>query len=422
MRRRFLVVALVLASPLVHPRLPFAQVPTPAPAPAGSPQTIDDLWKDHRLHAGPFYVTPEIQLNELGVDTNVFNQAGEQKSDFTFTITPQADVAIPLARRGLITANVGAGLVYYANYNSERSIDPQAVVRAEGYANRLTLFIEGSYLNTRQRPNYEIDLRSRHVDNQLVGGLAVRFTPRFSLEVARSHAETRFDADALLQGQRLKETLDRDSDTYILTARQKLSVLTTVGVRYETQRDRFPLSPVRDTNSYRVMPGVEFKPRALIRGSAWVGYRSFTPTNPILSPQAGLVSQLALTHTLLGATTFGVTYDRDYEFAFEALTPYFVDNSVGVFVRRALGRQIDVLASIARHRYSYEPLAVENIDVEALLDRVDTTDVVEVSLGYRLKGETRVGFGVSYSTRHSTTRALRDYDRLRIGTTVAYGF
>jgi hypothetical protein len=422
MRRRFLAVALVLVSPFVHPCLLLAQVPTPAPIPAGSPQTIDDIWKDYRLHAGPLYVTPEIQLNELGVDTNVFNQAGEQKSDFTFTVTPQADVAIPLARRGLISATLGAGLVYYANYHSERSVDPRAMVRAEGYAHRLTLFIEGSYLNTRQRPNYEIDLRSRHVDTDLTGGLAVRFTPRFSLEVARRHAETRFDADALLQEQRLKETLDRDSDTYMVTARQQLSVLTTVGVRYENQRDRFPLSPVRDTNSYRVMPGVEFTPRALIRGSAWVGYRSFTPANPILSSQEGLVSQLALTYTLLGATTFGVTYDRDYEFSYEALTPYFVDNSVGVFVRRALGRQVDVLASVARHRYSYEPLAVEHIDVGALLDRIDTTDIVGVSLGYSLKGETRVGFGLSYSARHSTTRALRDYDRLRIGTTVAYGF
>ena len=56
------------------------------------------------------------------------------------------------------------------------------------------------------------------------------------------------------------------------------------------------------------MPGVELRPRALVSGSAWVGYRRFTPKASMLPAQAGLVSQLALSYTLLGATMFGVTY------------------------------------------------------------------------------------------------------------------
>ena len=41
------------------------------------------------------------------------------------------------------------------------------------------------------------------------------------------------------------------------------------------------------------MPGVELKPRALISGSAYVGYRRFTPTTTGTLPTFnGLVSQL----------------------------------------------------------------------------------------------------------------------------------
>lgn len=402
----------------------FAQLPvaTPPASGAGSTEAIDEVRKDYRLHAGPFYIKPALLLKELGVDTNVFNAAGEQRSDFTFTITPQADLAIPMARRGLIKATLGTDVVYYAQYDSERSVDPQAVVRAEAYAHRLTLFVEGSYLNTRQRPNYEIDLRSRHLQNDLSGGVAVRFTPKLSLEVARSHGETRFDGDAFFQGQRLQDTLNQDSDVWSATARLKRSALTTLGVRYENERDRFPLSPVRDTDSFRVMPGVEFKPRALISGSAWVGYRSFNPKNPIVPASSGLVSELGLSYTLLSATTFGVTYDRDYQFAFEERNPYFVDNSVGLFVRRAVGGKFDVIGNAARHRYDYQQLAVPTADFAPTPPRVETTYNYGVNLGYRLKRQTRVGFGVSYWTRDSTTNIFRTYDGLRVGTTVTYGF
>jgi hypothetical protein len=397
-----------------------AQAPA-SPATGGSTSAIDEVRKTYPLHAGPFYVRPGLTLDELGVDTNVFNQAGERKSDFTFTVAPRADIAVPLARRGLITATVGTDLVYYAEYESERSIDPRMLVRGEAYARRVTLFVENGWLNTRQRPNFEIDLRSRHQEHELAGGIAVRVTPKFSVEVAKRLGKIRFDGDAFFLGQRLQETLDRDTDAYTMTARHKLSFLTTLGVRYERKEDRFPLSPVRDTDSFRVMPGVEFKPRALISGSAWVGYRRFDPKNPIMPAKAGLVSELALSYTLLGSTTFGVTYDRDYQYSFEALNPYFVDNSVGVFIRRALGGRFDVQASAARHAYDYERLAIQTADVAAAEARRDTTDNFGLGLGYRLKRQTRVAFGATYHTRKSTA-ALHVYEGLRYGTTVTYGF
>jgi hypothetical protein len=112
-------------------------------------------------------------------------------------------------------------------------------------------------------------LRARHLEKDLSGGVAVRATTR------------------------LKETLDRDTQVLGVTARHRRNGLTTFGLRYENQTVRFPLSPVRDTDSFRVMPGVEVRPRALLNGSAWVGYRRFEPKAAVLPSQAGLVSQLS---------------------------------------------------------------------------------------------------------------------------------
>jgi hypothetical protein len=396
------------------PGTPTAITTTP-----GSSQAIEDVRKQYHVHLGPLYVNPGLLLKELGVDSNVFNQAGEQKSDFTFTLTPKADIALPFARRGLLRTTAAADAVYYAKYVSERSLDPQVIVRGEAYANRLTLFAQGAYLNTRQRPNYEIDLRSRHLESDAAAGVSLRVTPKLTAEFSGTAARTRYDADAFFLGTSLRETLNRNETGYSVVLRERLTALTTMAVRYENLHDAFPYSPVRDNSSYRVMPGVEFKPRALISGSAYVGFRKLSPKSELLPEYTGLVSQLALSYSLLGATVFGVSYDRDVQFSYEAVNPYYLDNSVGVFVRRQLGGRVDLIVNAARHRYDYRDLTGL---AASLAPRVDTTDSYGANVGYRLKGATRVGFGATYYRRTSTRETFRHYDGLRAGMTVTYGF
>jgi hypothetical protein len=398
-------------------------LPTGAFAQSSSPDEIDDVRKNARVHIGPFYFTPALQLKELGVDSNVFNAAGEQKSDFTMTFGPKVDLWVPLARRALFTTTAATDVVWYAQYGSERSIDPQFNVRGEIYLQRITFFGENAFLNTRQRPNYEVDVRSRHLENNALAGLGVALTPKFSVEVAGRRIDTKYDADAQFDGTSLQQTLNRVTRGVQVTARHKATVLTTVAVRYENLEDLFAFAPARNSKSYRVMPGVEFKPRALINGSAYVGYRKFTPNAADVLPEfSGLVAQLGLSYTLFGSTTFGVTYRRDLTYSYESAQPFFIDGTIGASVRRALGPRFDIIVSADRHRYAYEDLLKELAIVEPLPQRIDLTWNYTASIGYRLTDNGRIGFGVSYWTRESTTRRFRDYDNLRIGTTATYGF
>src|SRR4051794_16718734 len=139
--------------------LALAALMLPAAARAQSPgaEQIDEVRKTASAHLGPLYVTPKIALREFGVDSNVFNTAGEPQSDFTATLVPMADIWVPVARRALLQTTVATDLVWYADFDSERSIDPNIASRAELYLGRITLFAEGGYLNTRQRLNYEVD-------------------------------------------------------------------------------------------------------------------------------------------------------------------------------------------------------------------------------------------------------------------------
>ena len=400
----------------------FCSLPAAALAQSGSAESIDNVRENARIHVGPFYLTPALQLKELGVDSNVFNAAGEQKSDFTMTFGPKVDLWIPMARRALLSTTAATDIVWYAQYDSERSIDPQFKGRGEIYLQRITLFAENAYLNTRQRPNYEIDLRSRHVENNALAGVDLALTPKFSVEVAGRRFDTRYDSDAEFDGTSLQQTLNRKTTGFVVTARQKATVLTTLALRYDNLRDQFEFSPERNSQSYRIMPGVEFKPRALINGTAYVGYRKFTPEIASVLPEfSGLVAQLGLSYTLLGSTTFGVSYRRDLTYSYEVEQPFFIDDSVGASVRRALGPRFDLLFSADRHKYAYENL-VPLAPLETLAQRIDTTWNYTGSFGYRLSDNGRIGFGVSYWTRESTTRRFKDYDNLRIGTTATYGF
>ena len=402
MTRSAIIAIAVVAACL--PPVAAAQMAVKLPPPVGSVRVIDDVRSSYRVRLGGLYV---VILKEMGTDSNVFNQEGDAKADVTVTLTPLARLAVPFARRALVKATTAADVVYYARY-------PLAVVRVETYLRRITLFGEEGYVNTRQVPNDDIDLRARHVDNDLSGGAAFDAAASLSLEAAIRHSRTRFDGDAFFLGQRLQDTLDSDTMVQSLTARYRHSSLTTLGLRFENQADRFVWSPVRDTDSFRLMGGVEFRPRAIVNGTAWIGYRRFAPTAAVLPSHAGVVSQLALSYTLLGATTFGVRYDRDYQFAYEVLTPYFIQHNIDLHVRRALGGPFDLLATVGRHRYGYQPQLDQSPSPGR---RVDTTDSMGLNVGYRI-GRTRAGVGVSYTTRDSTQRRLRHYERLRAGVTM----
>ncbi len=408
-------------------------MPAAAAAQDGAPAPIEEVRENSRLHAGPLYATPLIQLKELGIDNNVYNTYGDRRlSDFTLTFAPKVELSMPMAKRALLQAKTAADLVWYATYAGERSIDPQLDLSGQLFLHRITLFGERDYLNTRQRPNQEIDVRARRVEEMITGGVEVAVTPEMSVRVAGQRLRTRYDKAIEYDNTILQRTLNRDTDGIDVTARYRLTPLTSLAARYDRLRDRFPLAPGRDSNSFKVMPGIEFKPRALINGSAYVGYRRFTPLDATALPDfAGLVAELGLSYTLLGATTFGVSYNRDLTYSYGDLQPFFIDDSVGASVRRALGRRFDVTASADRHAYDYKdvPAIAATPGASAAAGaasapepRRDTTWTYAGSIGYRVGRDGRIGFGFSYWQRDSTTQILRNYDNLRFGTTMSFGF
>ena len=392
-------------------------------------QVPTDPREHARGHFGPFYVTPTFTVEELGVDTNVFN-AAEPRADFTTTAKPHADVWVPFGQRGLITASSSVGLVYYQTFATERAVNPDVSLRGDLRLNRLTLFATAAYSNSRSRPNLEIDTRARHEQTGLEAGLGLQLTRRSSIALSAFETDVAFDEDATFNSVSLRDALNRRTRAASASVRYELTPLTRVFVRGQVTEDRFTFSPLHDAESTAIMPGVEFQPRALISGEAAVGVRRFRPQHPAVPDDTGVVATANLSYALHASTRVRFTATRDVAYSYSDAQPYYGIAAYGLLVSRHLGGRFDATGAGDWETHRYRRLAdlagpalalpVAGPPVTAVLPAaVNRFRTWSASIGYRLARSQRLGIGVSYRKRDSNTAELNsEYSGLRIMATV----
>jgi hypothetical protein len=394
-----------------------------------SAQMTRDPREHARSHVGPLYITPTMELVELGVETNVFNEP-VGRSDLTSTLLPHADVWVPFGRRALITASGTVGLIYYQTYATERSVNPDVSVRGDLRVNRVTLFASSAYANSRLQPNLEIDARARHETRGVQAGADARLTERLSLELGASRADVAFEEGAVYEDTSLRDTLNRRMRTGWTAARYELTPLTRINLRGQYTEERFPFSPVRDADTLSLAPGVDFQPRALISGSASVGVRRFEPKSGHLPGYTGLVASANLSYALRGSTRFRFTAIHDQAYSYSEVEPYYTIAGYGVGITRHLGGRFDLTAGgdWQKHRYRRLELVVPVDAVTPGVEppapappTVNTIRIWSAGLGYRLWRTQRLGLGATYREREASSEPERAYSGLRLMLTVDSG-
>jgi hypothetical protein len=409
------VLTAVLVSSLFTPRAAQAQSSTAS----GTPGARVDPREDARMRLGPFYMTPTFQVANAGVDGNVFNAPDTPQSDYTVAATPAATIWVPMARRALVTTTAGAGLVYFQKFRSERSVDPEGTVRGDLYLRRLTLYAEGGWLRSRQRPNQEIDARSRRKSSSASAGAIVQLGAHFSAEVGAYRTRLQYDQDQFFLGNSLRTALDERQDGLSLVLRQQLTPFTAITLSAESRRDRFDFSPDRNADGFRVAPGLEFNPRALISGRAEVGVRQFRTRDSSLPDFTGLVADVSLGYVMRQPAVigFGLGWSRDVNYSYLPTQPYYVSNTWSGSIRRQVWRRVDAIVSAERSTWDYASLA----GAAGAGPRTDVTTGYSADIGYRARRDIRIGFAVAESRRRSAADATRAYRGLRAGLTFSYG-
>ena len=132
-----------------------------------------------RVRIGPLWMTPTLALTNAGVDTNVFNEADAlaPKRDFTLTVTPSTDLALRMGRTWLMSA-IREDIVWFSKYSGERSSNNNYSLSWLVPLSRLAFVVGGNYINTRERPGFEIDARANRKELAANGAFEIRALSR----------------------------------------------------------------------------------------------------------------------------------------------------------------------------------------------------------------------------------------------------
>lgn len=395
---RAVAIACVL---LAGPRAVSAQ-DTPDPADAA------------RFRLGALRFTPSIAVTSLGIDDNVFNELDDRKRDTTAAVGPAVDAWLTLGAVRVSGRSSGQYL-YFKEYKNQRSWNTLDQARIDVPLVRLTPFVTGTYVNSRERPGFEIDSRARRRDVGGTAGVELRLTSKTRVNVSGGQTRLSYDRNETFLGASLADALDRTTTTEVVQLRYALTPLTTFVLTSEGIQDRFDVAGTRNADSIRVMPGFDLKPFALISGQVAIGFRHFDVHDAQTPDYDGLVAAIDARYAI-GATQIEAKMDRDVAYSFEALQPYYALTDVGLTVTERITSTWDLVARGGRQSLAYRSAVPTSAP-----RRVDRGQTYGAGIGYRVGETVRLGLDANYYRRRSQVSDLRNYEGLRVGASVSYG-
>ena len=380
--------------------------------PLASAQTPDEPPPPGTAVLGPVRLTPSVVLRDLGVDNNVFNEAEDPKSDFTFTIAPRIDVAFR-ARRLRLTLGAVTDFVYFKKYETERSTNASADTRLEVDLGRLRPYVSARGVDTRSRLNTEVDTRARHHDVTYGTGVSFSVASRTRLLFNASTTGVEYEEGAEFRGEDLKSSFDGRRNALDGGFSMDLTPITRFSVLVAREEQRFDLSPDRDSDTWRVTPGLSFSPTGLVTGSASVGYRHFHPVSPSLPDYSGLVSTVSVGATIYGRHQAQGIFNRDVQYSYDDATDYYLETAFGLTWTTLVVGPIDVRGPGTRSVMDYR-----NVSEPTGRDVMNTYGG---GIGYRFGSRARVGFNVDWSRRDSDSSGERRYRNHRYFVGLTWG-
>jgi len=368
-----------------------------------------------RFQWGAFRFTPGIAVSDIGIDNNVFNDPDHQLSDSTAAFGPAINFWTH-AGTLRITGKGSGQYLYFKKFDNQRSWNTTDELRLELPLSRFKPFAVGAYSNTRQRPGFEIDSRARSSTNLGTLGTRLDFSGTTSVILSGTRMTTAFDEKETFLGSELANALNRHSDTEQLELRYRLTPLTTLVVTTDATQDRFDHERLRNSDSYAVKPGFEFKPFALISGKVSVGFRHFNVLNDSVEDFQGLVAAVDAKYTLTTSTQIAAQLNRDLAFSFEERFPYYTLTSSALLLRQRLSTSWDMVFRGGMQSLAYRAVKTDLANVPF----TDRGQFAGFGVGYLIGETLRVGFDANYYARKSQV-SQRNYGGLRAGASVSYG-
>ena len=148
-------------------------------------------------------------------------------------------------------------VLYFHEFESERSVNTDVLGRYEFRFNRLQPYASASWLDKKERPGYEIDARARRYEADYHAGGDLRVGSKSTVRLDFRHLDYSFAGDEVFNGRPLNEELNRTLKAVEVSWRQRLTALTTWITRFSRETERFEFDDFRSADSLRLSSGFE---------------------------------------------------------------------------------------------------------------------------------------------------------------------
>ena len=377
-------------------------------------EAVPDPAETARFRIGALRFTPSIAVSNVGVDSNVFNEADDPKQDTTAAVGPAVNLWLKTGPARL-SGKASGQYLYFNKYTNQRSWNTNADGRWDLMLSRFVPYVSAGLSDNKDRPGYEIDSRVRLKLEQVHVGTPIRLSGKTTLLLEGGHTSMRYDRHDLVLGDQIANTLDRRTNAEDVQLRVALTPLTVFAVRAEALQDRFVYETDRDADSVKVMPGFELKPEALISGQVFVGVRHFNGLHAEVPDYTGVVADVNASY-VLRSTLVQLRVSRDLNYSYELLRPYYAQLDTGLQLTQRITRRWDLVGRGGRQILDYQHLASATLPA-----RTDRSWQAGAGIGYRPAETLRLGLDAIYSRRDSGTFVVRNYDGLRVGASFSYG-
>jgi hypothetical protein len=358
------------------------------------------------LSVGPVRFAPGLAIREIGWDSNVFDEPPEDgpKEDFVAALQPDV-AAFTRLRFVRISAYAGLELNYYNTYESERSVGHNLRARTDFLLSRVRPFFGAAQIETRTRPNGEIDTRADRKEKEFSGGLAFDISPH-SLVYGSAYSVDYDFANAIEDGVDIGRTLSRKSWNYQGGMKTDITPLLSVQLFASYAEDVFEFEPIRNSQSWLGTATFGFAPGAFMSGRVTLSYRDMKFADPGIKPYQGFVGAAALTYPFFEVGRITAELSRGVEYSFDTVDAYYVEQSATLSYTHRLGGDFD-----AQVKGSWA-----SFDYDARLNQPAHTDTLQTwggSVGYNLRNRTRIAVNYEFARRRSPVFADRNYERRR---------
>lgn len=359
------------------------------------------------LSLGVVKLAPGLVIQEIGWDSNVFEETDLEGPKSDFVVSAMPDVAMfSRLRYFKVSAYAGSDLHYFHTYQSEQSIGHAVRGRVDLLLSRVRPFFGAAHSKTRTRPNGEITARANRNEQELSGGLAFELGPHSVVYGTTIRTKSTFK-DAFEENLDLGQNLTREGVDYSGGVRTDLTPLTALTVNAGVRDDTFPFQPLRNADTRFVTASLKFDAAAAVTGAVMVGVNDFKAVDPRVKPFRGITGSAALAYSLLEVGRVAVTAARRQEYSFDTAEAYYLENSINLAYNHRLFGEVDAQVRGGRAWFNYGFR-------EGSPPRTDTLDTVETGVGYNLRNRTRVSFNYEFARRRSPALADRNYDRRRV--------